>query len=60
MSVIYAKFFAVRPLKQVTIQWLELCRIGSTKVSKIFSPIENFQQRGSKQTTPFEHSSLPS
>lgn len=36
MSVIYIKFFTVRPLKQVTIAWSELCQVGPTKVSKFF------------------------
>lgn len=36
MSVIYFKFFTVRPLRQVTIQWSELGQVGSTKVSKSF------------------------
>lgn len=36
MSVIYFKFFTVRPLKQVTIQWSELGQVGSIKVSKPF------------------------
>jgi group II intron reverse transcriptase/maturase len=36
MSVIYVKFFTVRPLRQVTIQWSELCQVDSIKVSKPF------------------------
>jgi hypothetical protein len=36
MSVIYVKFFTVRPLRQVTIQWSELCQVDSRKVSKPF------------------------
>jgi hypothetical protein len=34
MSVIYVKFFTVRPLLQVTTKWSELCQVGSAKVSK--------------------------
>lgn len=36
MSVIYVKFFPVRPLRQVAIQWSELCKVGLTKASKFF------------------------
>jgi hypothetical protein len=34
MSVIYVKFFTVRPLLQVTTRWSELCQVGSAKVNK--------------------------
>jgi len=36
MSVIYVKFFTVRPLIQVTTEWSELCQVGSAKVSRSF------------------------
>jgi hypothetical protein len=34
ISVIYVKFFTVRPLLQVTTRWSELCQVGPAKVSK--------------------------
>jgi len=44
MSVIYMKFFTVRPLRQVTIYWSELCQVDSTKVSKSFLRLNTFNK----------------
>ena len=49
MSVIYMKFFTVRPLRQVTIQWSELCQLGSTKVSKSFRRLNTSSKEGQEK-----------
>jgi Cytochrome C and Quinol oxidase polypeptide I len=49
MSVIYVKFFTVRPLRQVITRWSELCQVGSAKVSKPFSQLNTFKKEDQKK-----------
>ena len=49
MSVIYMKFFTVRPLRQVTTRWSELCQLGSTKVSKSFRRLNTSSREDQKK-----------
>ena len=49
MSVIYMKFFTVRPLRQVTTRWSELCQLGSTKVSKSFRRLNTSSKEDQKK-----------
>ena len=43
------KFFTVRPLKQVTNRWSELCQAGSTKGSKSFRRLNTSSKEDQKK-----------
>jgi hypothetical protein len=49
MSVIYVKFFTVRPLKQVITRWSELCKVGFIKVSKSFLRLNTSSKENQKK-----------
>ena len=49
LSVIYMKFFTVRPLRQVAFQWSGLCQIGSIKESKSFRRLNTSSKKDQKK-----------